>query len=100
MNDLLCNQFSQRHPDIRYGGREAEDGAGQVCPRGGQRGRQDQAHLRQGLQPEGQNLTQNPGKKFYHQKNNNFMLFASPKSLLFLRYHLTEYLLYSSIHNW
>ena len=39
--------------DIRDGGREAEDGAGQVCPRGGQRGRQDQAHLRQGLQPEG-----------------------------------------------
>ena len=65
MNDFLCNQFSQRHPDISDGGREAEDGAGQVCPRGGQRGGQDQAHLRQGLQPEGQNLTQNYGKVFF-----------------------------------
>ena len=65
--------------DIRDGGREAEDGAGQVCPRGGQRGRQDQAHLRQGLQPEGQVIIQNHGKKF--------------NRLLFLRYHLTEYLL-------
>ena len=65
MNDLLSNQFSQRHPDIRDGGRAAEDGAGQVCPRGGQRGGQDQAHLRPGLQPEGQNLTQNPGKIFF-----------------------------------
>ena len=57
MNDFLCcNQFSQGHPDISDGGREAEDGAGQVCPRGGQRGGQDQAHLRPGLQSEGQIL--------------------------------------------
>ena len=56
MNDFICNQISQRHPDIRDGGREAENGAGQVCPRGGQRGGQDQAHLRPGLQPEGQSL--------------------------------------------
>ena len=67
MNDLLCNQFSQRHPDIRDGGREAEDGAGQVCPCGGQRGRKDQAHLRQGLQPEGQ-ISDPRGKIFYRQK--------------------------------
>ena len=43
------------------GGREAEDGAGQVRPRGRQRGGQDQAHLRPGLQPEGHILTQSWG---------------------------------------